>query len=169
MAVFWVIAPCSLVEVCQCFKGPLLIALMMEAARTSETFVNFYQTTRRYNPEDSHLLFIISFAVSIIYINAEFCLSVWSFFISGLTSKPINHFRYFLGLPGRGISQSQGLYLYRKAWHIKTQTYIHISSEIRTHDISFRWSKTVGATDRVTPVKENEYQTHGGSELKHVF
>jgi hypothetical protein len=26
----------------------------MEAARTSETLVNFYQTTRRYNPEDSH-------------------------------------------------------------------------------------------------------------------
>jgi hypothetical protein len=33
----------------------LLIALMMEAARTSETLANFYQTTRRYNPEDSHL------------------------------------------------------------------------------------------------------------------
>jgi hypothetical protein len=31
------------------------IALMMEAARTSETLVSFYQTTRRYNPEDSHL------------------------------------------------------------------------------------------------------------------
>jgi hypothetical protein len=28
---------------------------MMEAARTSETLVNFYQTTRRYYPEDSHL------------------------------------------------------------------------------------------------------------------
>jgi hypothetical protein len=28
---------------------------MMEAARTSETLVNFCQTTRRYNPEDSHL------------------------------------------------------------------------------------------------------------------
>jgi hypothetical protein len=28
---------------------------MMEAARTSETLVNFYQTTRRYNPEDSYL------------------------------------------------------------------------------------------------------------------
>jgi hypothetical protein len=30
-------------------------ALRMEAASTSETLVNFYQTTRRYNPEDSHL------------------------------------------------------------------------------------------------------------------
>jgi hypothetical protein len=30
-------------------------ALMMEAARTSETLVHFNQTTRRYNPEDSHL------------------------------------------------------------------------------------------------------------------
>jgi hypothetical protein len=31
------------------------IALMMEAASTSETSVNFYQTTWRNNPEDSHL------------------------------------------------------------------------------------------------------------------
>jgi hypothetical protein len=37
MAVFWV------------------IALMMEAASTSETSVNSYQTTWRNNPEDSHL------------------------------------------------------------------------------------------------------------------
>jgi hypothetical protein len=29
------------------------IALMMEATSTSGTLVNFYQTTRRYNPEDS--------------------------------------------------------------------------------------------------------------------
>jgi hypothetical protein len=28
---------------------------MMEAAKSSETMVNFYQTTRRYNPEDSLL------------------------------------------------------------------------------------------------------------------
>jgi hypothetical protein len=31
-----------------------LIALMIEAARISETLENFCQTTRRYNPEDSH-------------------------------------------------------------------------------------------------------------------
>jgi hypothetical protein len=30
------------------------IALMMKAASTYETSVNFYQTTRRNNPEDSH-------------------------------------------------------------------------------------------------------------------
>jgi hypothetical protein len=29
--------------------------MMMEAARTFETLVNFYQTTRRYNPENGHL------------------------------------------------------------------------------------------------------------------
>jgi hypothetical protein len=34
---------------------------MLEAARTSETVVNFYQTTRRYNPEDSHHLIAASF------------------------------------------------------------------------------------------------------------
>jgi hypothetical protein len=32
-----------------------MIALMMEAASTSEMSANFYQTTRRNNPEDSHL------------------------------------------------------------------------------------------------------------------
>jgi hypothetical protein len=33
----------------------LLIALMMEAESTSETSVNFYQTTRRNMPENDHL------------------------------------------------------------------------------------------------------------------
>jgi hypothetical protein len=32
-----------------------IIVLMMEAIRNSETSVNFYRTTRRYNSEDSHL------------------------------------------------------------------------------------------------------------------
>jgi hypothetical protein len=32
-----------------------MIALMMEAASTSETLGNFHQTTRRNNPQDSHL------------------------------------------------------------------------------------------------------------------
>jgi hypothetical protein len=69
MAVFWVV-PCSMVEAYQRFRGPCClhhqgdrpvvapcsaIALMMEAARTPETLVDFCQATRRYNPEDSHL------------------------------------------------------------------------------------------------------------------
>jgi hypothetical protein len=45
MVVFWVVVPCSLE----------MIVLMMEAASTSETSINFYQTTRRCNPEDSQL------------------------------------------------------------------------------------------------------------------
>jgi hypothetical protein len=60
MTVFWDVAPCSLVEIDRRFRGVTAsitkaIALMMEAASTSETSVNFYQTTRRNNPEDSHL------------------------------------------------------------------------------------------------------------------
>jgi hypothetical protein len=51
MTVFWVIALCSQAEVYRSFRGILAIALMMEAARTSETSVNFHQTTWRYNPE----------------------------------------------------------------------------------------------------------------------
>jgi hypothetical protein len=39
VAVFWVLA----------------LALMMEVAITSDTSLNFYQTTRRNNSEDSHL------------------------------------------------------------------------------------------------------------------
>jgi hypothetical protein len=41
MAVYWVVAQCSVVEV--------------QAVRASETSVNSYQTTRRYNPEDNQL------------------------------------------------------------------------------------------------------------------
>jgi hypothetical protein len=45
MTVFWVVEPCSLVEVYRRFRRPCafiirsMIALMMEAARTSETLV----------------------------------------------------------------------------------------------------------------------------------
>jgi hypothetical protein len=45
----------------------LLIALMMEAASTSETLVNFYQTIRRYNLEDSHLSSFFLYATFIWY------------------------------------------------------------------------------------------------------
>jgi hypothetical protein len=64
MAVFWVVAPCRLVceftivsEVCTAsiVREMAPIALMMEAVQTLETFVNSYQSTRRYSPEDSRL------------------------------------------------------------------------------------------------------------------
>jgi hypothetical protein len=64
MAVFWVVTQCCLVEVYQRFRGDCCLhrqgdewvsALMMEAANTYETMVNFFQATRRYSLEDSHL------------------------------------------------------------------------------------------------------------------
>jgi hypothetical protein len=61
MAVFWVVAPCSLVEIYRRFRGVAAsIALMTEVASTSETLVNFYQTAQRKNPEDSHLRHVFS-------------------------------------------------------------------------------------------------------------
>jgi hypothetical protein len=54
MTAFWDLAPCSLAEVSIIIRA-INIALMMVAVSTSKTSVNFYQTTRRKIPEDSHL------------------------------------------------------------------------------------------------------------------
>lgn len=40
-----------------------IIALMMEIAETSETLVNFYETTQRCNPEDDHRSIMINYLV----------------------------------------------------------------------------------------------------------
>jgi hypothetical protein len=60
MAVFWVVALCSLVkftDVSEVLAASIIrvIALMIQAASTSEASVNFYQTTWCYNSEDSSL------------------------------------------------------------------------------------------------------------------
>jgi hypothetical protein len=60
MTIFWVVVLHSLKEVYWHFRGACclhhhIIALMMDAASTSETLLNFHQATWRNNPEDSHL------------------------------------------------------------------------------------------------------------------
>jgi hypothetical protein len=56
MAVFWAVAPCGLVFVYQRLRGLYcLYHQKIEAAQTSETSVNSYRSTRRHNPEGSHL------------------------------------------------------------------------------------------------------------------
>jgi hypothetical protein len=52
MVVFWVVTPCTKVEVYRRFRG----AYSLQHRWTSETLVNVHQTTQRYSPEDSHLL-----------------------------------------------------------------------------------------------------------------
>jgi hypothetical protein len=58
--VFWNILPCSQfdIDVSEVRAASIIraiIALMMEAAHTSETSVDIYFTTRQYIPEDSEL------------------------------------------------------------------------------------------------------------------
>jgi hypothetical protein len=58
MTVSWEVALCSLVEVYRRFRGACRLhhhGLIMVSANTSETSVNFYQTTWPNIPEDSHL------------------------------------------------------------------------------------------------------------------
>jgi hypothetical protein len=54
MTVVWTVEPCSLVEVDRRFRG-VIIVLMIEAIRISETSVYFHKTTWSYSPESSHL------------------------------------------------------------------------------------------------------------------
>jgi hypothetical protein len=53
MAIFWDVAPCSLVDNDQHFK--VIIALMKKTTSFSETMVNIDQTTWYKIPEASHL------------------------------------------------------------------------------------------------------------------
>jgi hypothetical protein len=61
MAVFWVVAPCSLVDftsVSEVLAASVIRAFMtflMPGIRASETSVNLYQTERCYNPEDDRI------------------------------------------------------------------------------------------------------------------
>jgi hypothetical protein len=63
MAVFLDVAPCSLVEVLTDVSEVLAASIVMAMTHRPdgggrgifETSVNFYQTTRRNNPEGSHL------------------------------------------------------------------------------------------------------------------
>jgi hypothetical protein len=76
---------------------------MMEAARTSETLVDFYQTTRRYNPEDSHLrthrrenlksYSVVLRVLQIIFISVSLS-NFMMFFISRPQYVNIAHFYY---------------------------------------------------------------------------
>jgi hypothetical protein len=60
-------------------------------------------------------------------------------------------FRHMVGLLGRVVSPSQGLYLHRITQHRKTRTNIHALSGIRTHDPSNQPAK-IHASGRTTTV-----------------
>jgi hypothetical protein len=51
LAVFRVVAPCSLIDVYLRFAASIIV-LMKEAASASETSVKFYKTSRKTSPQD---------------------------------------------------------------------------------------------------------------------
>jgi hypothetical protein len=55
MAVLWDVEPCSLLEVYWHFRGACYLHHQALSASTSETSVDFYQTTQHNNLEDNHL------------------------------------------------------------------------------------------------------------------
>jgi hypothetical protein len=59
-------------------------------------------------------------------------------------------FRHMVGLLGRVISPSQGLYLHRTTQYRKTRTNIHALSGIQTHDPSNQPAKTHAADRKAT-------------------
>jgi hypothetical protein len=66
-----------------------MLTLMMEAAQTFETLVNSYQSTWRYNPEDSHLLLIFCYTLSIYFYSFGF------FFFANVSNS---HIAYLINL-----------------------------------------------------------------------
>jgi hypothetical protein len=61
MAVFWDVAPCSLVEIDWHFRGAYCLHNQGDAYSegTSETSVNFNEATPRNIPEDYHYLYLL--------------------------------------------------------------------------------------------------------------
>jgi hypothetical protein len=53
--VFWDVVSCSLIEIDWCFRGAYCLAMMTATVITSETLIDFYQTTWCKIPEDRYL------------------------------------------------------------------------------------------------------------------
>jgi hypothetical protein len=83
----------------------------------------------------------------------------WPVPVQSLFSEIYVSIGQLVGLLGRGISPTQGLYLHRTTQHRKTRTHIHASSEIRNHDPSVRDSTCL------RPLGHLEF----GLELSHYY
>jgi hypothetical protein len=87
---------------------------MMEVARTSETLVNFYQTTRRYNPEDSHL----SLVMSVQHATAQEQLNIFQYHLkySGVLLKFVSPVKFLVQI-GQTITDTvhEGLHAFLRA------------------------------------------------------
>jgi hypothetical protein len=152
-------------------KQAYRIALMMEAAMTSETLVNFYQTTRRYNPEDSHIIeFICKLQHYIEYkklranvskLSRKYRRQMWDKFVKSLE-------RDIAGPQRRGFKISKKLQMETKGklqinmiskedWinHYKTLWFGSRSQSQENNDNNYR-NETVDITENMTMEELND-------------
>jgi hypothetical protein len=123
MAVFWVVAPCSLVEVYQRFGGPCCLH------HQGETLVNFYQTTRqtsifiqkRVKLVVGIVVFINRFPSFIFLIEAEFA---WLFNSSGSLVQ-----RFYMVIKNHATHSWHMFYLSKNRlhWNQKTKSNVILS------------------------------------------
>jgi hypothetical protein len=111
-----------------------------------------------FNSQFSELMYFIFFRNLIHKCVYIICIpwlhSPWRTLAASRIGSFLSYFRQTVGLLGRVISPSQGLYLHRTTQHRKTRTNIHALSGIRTHDPSNQPAKT-HASDRTATVTGN--------------
>jgi hypothetical protein len=95
MAVLWVVGLYSVVGVYRCFR---VLALMMEAASTSELSVNFYQAATAQN--------ITNFILTTVKISDIKCHIDLVCFILTKNNRSIDKLHIFLNLFNDGVSAS---------------------------------------------------------------
>jgi hypothetical protein len=87
---------------------------------------------------ESEVVVIIIIIIIIIVIIFLQGLGQRPFPVQNLTSELMNLFGHLAGLLGRGISPTQGLYLYSTTQLRKTRTYIHAPSRIQSSEFHYK-------------------------------
>jgi hypothetical protein len=143
MLVFWEVMSCGLAGRYERFGGTCFFHI--QGVTTKKTHIDVFTAVRTSNLTQILILSSKSFSPPTV------ALESWTDPGRLAYRRFLELFRHMVGLLGRVISPSQGLYLQRTTQHRKTRTNIHALSWLRTHDPSNQPTKT-HASDRTATV-----------------